>query len=62
MPENPLRTIMRPSSIAIVGASNNLTKMGTIQYLNLVGGGMREKFSRFIQKKNRYSAQRHMLP
>ena len=39
MPENPLRTIMRPSSIAIVGASNNLTKMGTIQYLNLVGGG-----------------------
>jgi acyl-CoA synthetase (NDP forming) len=39
MSENPLYTIMSPSSVAIVGASNNLTKMGTIQFLNLVGGG-----------------------
>lgn len=36
MPENPLETILAPRSIAIVGASNNPTKMGTIQYLNLL--------------------------
>jgi acyl-CoA synthetase (NDP forming) len=39
MSRNPLHTIMNPSSIAIVGASNNLFKMGTIQYLNLIAGG-----------------------
>ena len=39
MPENPLQTIMNPSSIAIVGASNNFFKMGTIQYLNLINSG-----------------------
>lgn len=39
MPTNPLHTIMSPASIAIVGASNNLVKMGTIQYLNLIASG-----------------------
>lgn len=39
MPDNPLQTIMAPRSIAIVGASNNPTKMGTIQYLNLLHSG-----------------------
>ena len=39
MSDNPLQTIMAPRSIAIVGASNNPTKMGTIQYLNLLHSG-----------------------
>ena len=39
MPDNPLETIMAPRSIAIAGASNNPTKMGTIQYLNLLHSG-----------------------
>jgi acetyltransferase len=39
MPANPMHTIMNPTSIAIVGASNNLVKMGTIQYLNLIASG-----------------------
>lgn len=37
MRPNPLHTIMNPSSIAFVGASNNVFKMGTIQCLNLIG-------------------------
>jgi acetyltransferase len=36
---NPLHKIMNPGSIAIVGASNNVMKMGTIQCLNLIGSG-----------------------
>jgi acetate---CoA ligase (ADP-forming) len=39
MPDNPLRTIMNPASIAITGASNNLQKMGSIQMMNLVNSG-----------------------
>ncbi|MGC9323217.1 MAG: acetate--CoA ligase family protein [Desulfomonilia bacterium] len=39
MGENPLRTIMEPASIAVVGASNKFTTMGTIQYLNLINSG-----------------------
>jgi acyl-CoA synthetase (NDP forming) len=35
MTEHPLYQIMHPKSIAIVGASNNIAKMGTIQLLNL---------------------------
>ena len=38
MMEHPLYQIMHPHSVAIVGASNNLSKMGTIQLLNLLGG------------------------
>jgi len=37
--ENPLLRIMYPRSIAWVGASNNPTKMGTIQLNNLLGEG-----------------------
>lgn len=39
MIENPLHAIMNPSSIAVVGASNNVSKMGTIQLLNIIYGG-----------------------
>ena len=39
MSDNPLHRIMNPSSIAIVGASNNPMKMGTIQCLNLIKSG-----------------------
>jgi len=39
MAEKFLHCIMSPGSIAIVGASANPMKMGTIQYLNLVGSG-----------------------
>ena len=38
MKEHPLYQIMHPKSLAIVGASNDLFKMGTIQLLNLLGG------------------------
>jgi len=36
---NPLHVIMNPSSVAVVGASNNLGKMGSIQLLNIIYGG-----------------------
>ncbi|HEY9162610.1 MAG TPA: acetate--CoA ligase family protein [Desulfomonilia bacterium] len=39
MSNNPLHKIMSPESIAITGASNNLSKMGTIQCLNLLNSG-----------------------
>ena len=38
MREHPLHQIMHPNSVALVGASNDLSKMGTIQLLNLLGG------------------------
>ena len=36
MTNNPLHTIMAPKSVAVVGASNNPMKMGTIQALTLM--------------------------
>jgi len=36
--DHPLYTIMHPRSVAIVGASNDFSKMGTIQLMNLVAG------------------------
>jgi acetyltransferase len=39
MTANPLATILAPRSIAVVGASNNPLKMGTIQFLNLRHSG-----------------------
>lgn len=39
MPENPLHTLMNPKSIAIVGASNNPLKMGTMQALSALKDG-----------------------
>ncbi|MEA3486523.1 MAG: acetate--CoA ligase family protein [Thermodesulfobacteriota bacterium] len=39
MSSNPLHAIMNPSSIAFVGASNNFTKMGSLQCLNLMHSG-----------------------
>ena len=38
MSEHPLHQIMHPRSVAIVGASNDTFKMGSIQLLNLLGG------------------------
>lgn len=37
--DHPLYTIMHPRSVAIAGASNDFSKMGTIQLMNLLGGG-----------------------
>ncbi|HDP26223.1 MAG TPA: CoA-binding protein [Deltaproteobacteria bacterium] len=39
MRDNPLQRILDPSSIAIVGASNTFSTMGTIQCLNLMNCG-----------------------
>ncbi|MBW2631941.1 MAG: CoA-binding protein, partial [Deltaproteobacteria bacterium] len=39
MSSSPLHAIMNPSSIAFVGASNNFTKMGSLQCLNLMHSG-----------------------
>lgn len=39
MTAGPLETILNPCSIALAGASNNMSKMGTIQMLNLIDSG-----------------------
>ena len=39
MPDNPLARLMSPRSIVVAGASNNFTKMGSVQALNLINGG-----------------------
>jgi acetyltransferase len=39
MAGNPIEKLMNPASIAIVGASNTFTTMGTIQCLNLIANG-----------------------
>ncbi len=39
MTENPLHLLMNPQSIAIVGANNNPTKMGTVQALSILKDG-----------------------
>jgi acyl-CoA synthetase (NDP forming) len=44
MSENPLHLLMNPKSIAVVGANNVPTKMGTIQALNILKDGYRGKF------------------
>jgi acetyltransferase len=44
MPENPLHLLMNPKSIAVVGASNTPTKMGTIQALSVLKDGYQGKF------------------
>lgn len=44
MSENPLNLLMSPQSIAIVGASNAPSKMGTIQALNIITNGYKGKF------------------
>lgn len=37
--DHPLYAIMHPRSVAIAGASNDFSKMGTIQLVNLLSGG-----------------------
>jgi acyl-CoA synthetase (NDP forming) len=44
MSENPLQLLMNPKSIAVAGASNTPTKMGTIQSLSVLKDGYRGKF------------------
>ena len=44
MPENPLKLLMNPKSIAVVGASNDPRKMGTIQALSIVKDGYKGEF------------------
>ncbi|MFZ1036531.1 MAG: CoA-binding protein, partial [Smithella sp.] len=44
MSENPLHLLMNPQSIAVVGANNKPTKMGTIQALNIFKDGYRGRF------------------
>lgn len=39
MSDNPISKLMNPTSIAIAGASNSFTTMGTIQFLNLITNG-----------------------
>ena len=41
---NPLHLLMNPRSIAVAGANNNPSKMGTIQALNLLKDGYRGNF------------------
>jgi acyl-CoA synthetase (NDP forming) len=43
MPENPLRRLMNPSSIALVGANNNFLKMGTMHALSMIFDGYKGK-------------------
>lgn len=42
--ENPLHLLMNPKSVAIVGANNNPTKMGTLQGLSIIKDGYQGKF------------------
>jgi acyl-CoA synthetase (NDP forming) len=44
MTENPLRLLMNPKSVAVVGASNDPMKMGTIQALSIVKDGYKGAF------------------
>ncbi len=44
MIENPLHLLMNPQSIAVVGANNNPSKMGSIQALNILKDGYHGKF------------------
>jgi acetate---CoA ligase (ADP-forming) len=44
MTANPLHLLMNPQSIAVVGANNVPTKMGTIQALNIFKDGYRGRF------------------
>jgi acetyltransferase len=44
MSDNPLHLLMNPQSIAVVGANNNPSKMGTIQALSIIKDGYRGKF------------------
>jgi len=40
---HPLKQILFPNSIAFLGASNNLTTMGTMQLINIINGGFNGK-------------------
>ena len=42
--ENPLHLLMNPKSVAVVGANNIPTKMGTLQALNMLKDGYGGKF------------------
>ncbi|MFH1081294.1 MAG: acetate--CoA ligase family protein [Pseudomonadota bacterium] len=42
--ENPLHLLMNPKSVAIAGAGNNPSKMGTLQALSIIKDGYQGKF------------------
>ena len=44
MSENPLKLLMNPKSIAVVGANNDPSKMGTIQALSILKDGYKGAF------------------
>jgi acyl-CoA synthetase (NDP forming) len=44
MPENPLHLLLNPKSVAVVGASNNPMKMGTLQALAILKDGYAGRF------------------
>ena len=44
MIENPLHLLMNPKSIAVVGANNSPSKMGTVMALNILKQGYKGKF------------------
>ena len=53
MTENPLHLLMNPQSIAVVGANNIPTKMGTIQALSILKDGYkRQVLPDSSQRKN----------
>lgn len=41
MTDNPLHSLMSPDSIAIMGASNNITRMGSVVLATIISGGFR---------------------
>ncbi len=43
MSKEALHKIFNPESIAVVGVSNDITKMGTMHYLNIINSGYRGK-------------------
>ena len=44
MPENPLKLLMNPKTVAVVGANNDPRKMGTIQTLSILKDGYKGNF------------------
>ena len=59
--ENPLNLLMSPKSIAVVGASNDFSKMGTIQAVNILTNGYKGEFYP-IHRKEKMLLQHQAYP
>ncbi|MEZ4577588.1 MAG: hypothetical protein R2861_09865 [Desulfobacterales bacterium] len=57
MPTSFFHSLMNPKSVAIVGASNNPMKMGTMHALSILKDGFQEKFLPVPHRGNRSGAQ-----